>query len=127
MMPLWHTWRTSESAKTWPAVKGHVVEAITARNSPSPPHVKYHCLYSYKVDDKTYSSLQIAPGAHYGDLARDLIKGQEITVYYNPADPAEALLDKTARPDDFGGVMVSLIGISILFAVAIVSIKDDRK
>jgi hypothetical protein len=109
--------------QTWPAVSGRVVEAYVAedvqvdsegdRNRVFAPRV----VYEYEVNGQTYRGdrLRIGIESFIGsrrrveqELARYPV-GSAVTVYYNPANPAEAVLQRGV-----GSRAALVIGITFL-------------
>ncbi len=78
-------------------------------NSPSPPSQLKpgeQVLYRYQVQGKSYEGSQVRPafafstGSHEQLLDR-LKPGDRVTVYYDPQNPQQAVLDNKLRPDNF--------------------------
>lgn len=121
-MPEYSIWEKGEQARSWPGVKGQVVEVVSHDYAMARPHVRFHCLYRYEVEGKSYLSMQITPGSHEGEEARELKSGQTVDVYYNPDNPADAVLSRVSHPDSFGATLIVVIAISMLIGMAIVCI-----
>ena len=102
--------KVKQSAITgWPSVTGKVTKNTiitkgTSRYSGNPMFFIPEILYEYEVKGSTYSSDTVKysflpPKRWYSgkDLAEERVKAYpldgEVTVYYNPRDPAEAVLE----------------------------------
>jgi hypothetical protein len=109
--------------QTWPAVSGRVVEAYVAedvqvdsegdRNRVFAPRV----VYEYEVNGQTYRGDRLRIGIESFSGSRRRVEqelarypvGSAVTVYYNPANPAEAVLQRGA-----GSKAALVIGITFL-------------
>lgn len=90
--------RASEVRK-WQSVEGVVLEAEVAGKRGFVPKVKYE----YSVDGKTYADEKELFSPQFGGkdtrrqssqkIIADYEKGGRITVYYNPANPAESAVE----------------------------------
>ena len=96
---IMETKNREKAVKSWPSVTGKVgiSEARIHRTDGHDtdfPHVSY----SYEVNGKTYRSSNILPGGDIGGvnvestLAR-YPKGADVTVYYDPHNPKDAVLE----------------------------------
>jgi len=118
----------SESA-AWPATQGKIVLSTVKasnfydRDSSGTWQKTFYfpnVQYEYSVMGKTYTGKRIAFGASRGFRSRAPAEkilerypvGATVTVYYNPNDPADAVLERQLRS---GG---SLLFIGIAFALA---------
>jgi uncharacterized protein DUF3592 len=108
---LWLRGRAKVSAaKDWPSVSGKVtyatVETRRSRSSRSGSTTSHYpkVVYEYMANGQRFQSSQIAFGSEvgYGNYNRVLQKvasypiNSMVQVYYNPGNPAEAVLEKTA-------------------------------
>ena len=103
-------YRTSLRSAAWPSVTGVVraseVETSIQRRSSGPNRTSYlfSLRYEYTVDSQTYEGDRIRFGG-YGDGTREFADaavarfpvGAEVTVYYDPDDPGEAVLERGAN------------------------------
>ena len=91
-------------AQTWPSVTGTVLMSSVQWGSGSHSGTSYPVVvYQYEVNGKTYQSQNIKAGEQFlnvrvigqaqATVARYPI-GANVTVYYNPANPAESALEK---------------------------------
>ena len=124
-------------ARHWPDTNGKVIESVVEARRRQPGESGYHfgdtevlhepkVVYEYKVAGKTYRHRRI----HFGErtsayelesyLARYPV-GADVTVYYNPADPQDAILERNPFTAGMwaaiGCVMLFLIGTPLLIAV----------
>ncbi|WP_439575638.1 DUF3592 domain-containing protein [Phreatobacter sp.] len=79
-------------------------------------------IYSFKVNGQTYGGDRVAFGAHASSTLVRLIagpadrypEGSQVTVYYNPANPAESVLERRAS----GLVILWVLAASLLAGAA---------
>ncbi len=121
------------ASKSWPSVKGTVtVSEIDTRQMESNGKWinMYHpqVVYNYFVKDKAYTNSKISFGDYATNKRKDANKvirkypvNSEVTVYYNPINPQEAVLQRKAGLAAYGivaiGVLLSLGGLFLLFAL----------
>ncbi len=117
------------AARRWPATTGKILSSgIAARRKPSSPHgndvANYpEVIYEYRVGGRRYRGERLSIGETAGNfgveetLAR-YPAGATVTVYYNPANPAEAVLERDLPPQFARGItyafMIFLGGAAIL-------------
>lgn len=105
---LYASWRSSEWVKTSGIVKGHRIDwriSATEQKKFDPARDYYYeVIYAYEVDGtviqgRKYAIGQFSPGKVHGspekareEARTDFPVGHEVTVYYNPADPYDAVL-----------------------------------
>jgi hypothetical protein len=108
--------RQADASLSWPATTGRITDA----------HVSYfmrsrwaHVNYEYQVLGQFYTGTKIAFGfvEFYGtrgqaknDLARYPLNSQ-VTVYYDPSNPAEAVLERKAG---FAPTFMTALGVSFI-------------
>jgi hypothetical protein len=91
-------------AQAWPSTSGTVLMSSVQSRRTGRSHSIYPVVvYQYAVDGKTYQSQNIKAGDQYmtvriagqaqATVARYPI-GASVTVYYNPANPAESALER---------------------------------
>jgi hypothetical protein len=91
-------------AKAWPTVSGQIIRSELTRGASSrggtTNYANVH--YSYRVMGQDYQSDQVSPpilpgGRTGGMIAGSIVNkyplGSTVTVYYNPENPADALLE----------------------------------
>jgi hypothetical protein len=99
---IFFTRRKVKQASNWPSVGGTVTLSTLREYEESDGYVTYpDVMYSYQVGGYTYQGSRIAPGqAVGGSGARKVIArypvGSQVTVFYNPQNPTEAVLEKKA-------------------------------
>lgn len=79
--------------KGWAKAKGTITHAYFADDSEGG---RLEITYEYAVEGKLFSSSRLAPSLMLykaSDMARKYPPGAEITVYYNPKNPKEAVLE----------------------------------
>lgn len=118
------------ASQSWPNVAGVVTNAYVEeyRDADQDPSYYARVVYQYEVEGQQYASQQINFGIvrSYASQyqATQALKtyplGKQVTVYYNPADPGNAVLDRSAtRITPFvwlGGGLVLLGAITLLGA-----------
>ncbi len=135
----WQNWRT----RHWRSTIGRIVEShsasrdvrskdthLTGRSSRGSPTLVSTdridrknfatIAYEYAVAGKTFLSRQVGVGDDHGNL--DVVallqrypKGKPVTVYYNPAAPAESILER----DDPRRLREGWLGVTVLAAVIV--------
>ena len=91
-------------AQSWPSTAGRVLMSSVQSSHSGSSHSTYPVVvYQYEVHGKTYQSQTIKAGEQYlnvrvmgqaqATVARYPI-GADVTVYYNPANPAESALER---------------------------------
>ncbi len=96
--------RKAKVAGGWGSVTGTVLASglERRRSSNNSGSVNYPVvLYSYRVMGQDYQSNVIAPGLQVGGSGAPKVVerypiGSQVTVYYNPQNPGEAVLEKKA-------------------------------
>ncbi len=117
----WQSWRQAHASRTWPSTQGIIEEAwITisrsSRGPESPFEDKFfypHLRYRYQVGGQTYQGERIAAGSPTGLSSRAEAEavlapypvGRRVTVYYNPRNPAEAVLEP-GRAESLGMLLL---------------------
>ena len=98
--------RRNRAARAWPGIAGRIVESrVEAKTLPGDrPTIRFapRIAYEYAVSDRTYRSERIAFGEVFWSLAPQgaaakvarYPAGAEVTVYYNPRRPEEAVLER---------------------------------
>jgi hypothetical protein len=112
--------RTPGKSKDWPTTPGQILASTInyrrgSRGSRSPYPV---VVYLYQVEGRQYQSQRIYFGGEVGGSAMTgIIKkypvGAEVPVYYNPQNPADAVLERSVPM----AKVLALVGV-ILIAVA---------
>lgn len=101
-LSLWLRTRSNQ-CRHWPSVPGQILESHVddSQLEAMKPVVRYR----YQVDGKAYVGFRVAYSG-YGSSRRamdNLIRpypvGSQVPVYYNPQNPAVAVLDIAARSD----------------------------
>jgi hypothetical protein len=121
--------RKTEESLSWPATIGTVSESTVKQgssvlmssdeNGESSPVYTAEVSYSYQVGGVEYTSKRVTFGGSKSYSKRESAEkeaalypvGTQLTVYYNPKNPKEAVLDRTAK----GSNMV--LGMGIMFII----------
>jgi hypothetical protein len=115
--------RASGITKTWPTTMGRVlrseVELRRSRSGSSGYSSSYYpvVLYEYQVMGQTYQSQTLSPGMEYGLGFQGRVQarvakypvGGMVQVYYNPENPAQAVLEHSATGNRIMGWVAVLI------------------
>jgi len=125
-------YRRASETSSWPTVQGRILSA-TVENGPSrgrPIPVATHraaIKYTYEVGGRQWSSQRVFVGDEFfekGDGARDRVRRYEpdsaVEVFYNPDDPAEALLEPATALQKAGTRAVASVGLILLSIAALV-------
>lgn len=91
----------ARKAASWPSTIGTVVMSdLEARHGSKGHYVNYPVVvYQYRVGGASYESRKVSPGMEWGGTGAGKVverypAGSQVTVYYNPDNPAEALLER---------------------------------
>lgn len=121
--------KKAQASLSWPAAMGKIVAAEVKAGQSMEDEDGYSSTvyypeirYEYQVGGETYSSNRLAFGSRqsYGKqqkAAEGLLKypvGDEVTVYYDPANPQEAVLEQSASNAKTGlvvGIILLVIGL----------------
>jgi hypothetical protein len=86
----------------WPSTMGSVVMSRIDRRSSSDGYTDYpYVQYSYQIGGQTYQSTKLAPGPDVGGTGAGKVvakypAGAQVMVFYDPQNPAEAVLERKA-------------------------------
>jgi hypothetical protein len=93
-----------DAAQSWPKTKGMVLKSrVESRRTGNTTSTYPVVVYRYEVNGKTYESQTIKAGDQFmsvrimGDAQKTVDRysvGNQVTVYYNPAKPSEAALER---------------------------------
>lgn len=123
-----HSQRSKQKAaksQTWPRVKGVITETrISSQEHNETLRYTPVVVYTYEVGDKIYESRQITfgSGVEFGSRQKaaeylaDYPVDGEVSVYYNPEKPDEAVLQQVATKTTVGliiGIVLVVITICI--------------
>ena len=98
--------RKARAARTWPSTDGRIVESrVEEKTLPGDrPNTRFapRIVYEYSVDGRAYRSAHVSFGATFWSLAPQSARaslaryptGARVTVYYDPARPEEAVLER---------------------------------
>jgi len=124
--------RTSKKSKEWPSAEGRVVEAVVEQKVDTDTDGSYdrryapRIIYTYSVHGQTYTSGQANIGARrwYSSQARAEARlthrpEQRVTVYYDPDNPAQAVLEAGSTRGAWGTFFIG-IGFTAIGMVALV-------
>jgi hypothetical protein len=127
--------RTSKASRDWPSVEGQVTVAMVGtkvgHSSSQGRSRKYspQVAYTYSILGQQYTSNQVIIGARQWYASRAKAEalltyqpGQQVTVYYNPDNPAQAILEVGATRGTWGtltiGAVFTILGTIVLIISA---------
>jgi len=94
-------WLTSHAYERWRSVPGKITysEVVSGIGCGPGNTMSSMVIYEYEVEGVGYSSFTISHGMDGGgcgtQLAETYPEGKRVTVYYDPADPRDAVLKRT--------------------------------
>lgn len=100
---IFSTQRKVAQANSWPSTMGTILMSMVqwrASGSNSTSGANYPVvMYSYQAMGQAYQGNKVAPGPEVGGMGANKVvarypMGAQVTVYYNPANPSEALLER---------------------------------
>jgi len=124
----WQQGKQADASKAWPSVMGQVVESHVqagwSEDSDGDRHRSYsgEVTYTYQVNGQTFTSNQVSFGAKAShrkpEPAQAMVNayptGRGLPVYYNPSNPAEAVLERRA-----GGLGITFVMGIVFLLVAV--------
>jgi len=116
--------RKAQASQSWPSVAGQVtgvdVGESQSTDSDGDRHTSYYPIvrYTYVVNGQSFAGDKLAFGPRTGSgryakaqaMANRYAAGAPVTVYYNPENPEDAVLEKRAA----GTMTTLIIGIAFL-------------
>jgi hypothetical protein len=124
--------RTTKASRDWPSVEGQIAGAmvetkIDSDEDGSSTRYSPRIIYTYSVSGQQYTSDQVAIGARRWHTSRAKAEarlvyqsGQQATVYYNPDNPAKAVLEAGATRGVWGTLIAGIV-FTVLGAIVLVS------
>jgi hypothetical protein len=115
--------KAEREASQWPSVNGTVLSARLVSHGSIRYRADYpEVTYSFEVDGKTYKSKHISAGGEMGGVTAEGVLarypvGSQVTVYYNPKKPNNAVLEKKSVTQTW--LWVILIFTNILLCVVV--------
>ena len=94
--------RKMAAVSQWPSTLGMISNSYLERRSSDNGSTNYPVVhYSYHVGGQAYQGMKIAPGPEVGGTGAGKIvarypAGAQVMVFYNPQNPAEAVLETKA-------------------------------
>lgn len=112
--------KRAAAAALWPSTRGVVVESSLA-NDPSNGRFSFSIRYQYSIAQQSYINSQVSFAliANSYQAKQDVVSrypvGQEVTVYYNPDSPQDAVLENQQTG---GWILFVVVGaIFVLFGL----------
>jgi len=128
-------WRQVGGSRHWPSTTGRVLAAsVEASRRVGRSGVSFYpaVMYEYYVDGQRYVGNRISFGTRMGTGVRSWVEsqverypaGSEVEVFYNPTNPADAVLEHGA-PGSWGNllVVVILVGALIVFLASFLGLR----
>lgn len=130
--------KEARAAQTWQSARGKItrseIRAVRKRKMDDTEQVRSapSIAYEYTVNGKRYTGerirlAEVIPESEMEPLLKRYPLGAEVTVYYDPADPRQAALER-ALPADFGkglaGVFLFLGGGALLVLLTVAKVPD---
>jgi hypothetical protein len=120
----------TNAVKNWPSVPGKVTTSrVSYKSSSDKTDATPFITYVYDVDGKTYKEGGISPGVLTLSDKMDAEKvvaryprGSVVTVYYNPKNPSQAVLEKNSQAQ-IGGMYGILIFGNLLIPIVVLLVK----
>lgn len=119
----------SNTSKNWPSVTGTVTQSeISTWRKDGKTHYQPKIVYTYIVDDKTYTSSKITVGdspfdtniSPAKDIQQEYPVGKIVDVFYDPEAPASAALKPGIQNSDLAVAGITgiflVIGILLIFS-----------
>jgi Protein of unknown function (DUF3592) len=107
-------WRMNRKAASWPSVSGEII-ASSLEQDPHDAGDSVSITYRFAVANRNFSSSQITYGARSNSapakerLVAAYPVGRKVTVYYDPRNPASAVLERQKSPSWLGLAAVGAI------------------
>jgi hypothetical protein len=117
----WNILQNAKASASWPTTQGNVTSSDVSYSSNAEGGESYspEVIYRYTANNQQYENHTIKFGENsYSssrkaeNIASGYPVGKEVTVYYDPEDPARSVLE----PGVSGGSYI-LLGIGVLFAL----------
>ena len=105
----WINHRRAQATLAWPAAPGQVVAAVVgAQSGEDGPTYFPHITYTYSVGERTFQNDRLVIGGgitgNRGPAERIVARypaGTNVPVYYNPANPQDAVLERRSGSTRF--------------------------
>jgi len=89
-------------------------------------------VYEYKVNGRRFTGHRISVGEIAGDFAAESTvnrypQGAEVEVYYNPADPKQAVLERDPPPNfgkAIGGLLAFILACAIMLPIGVQELTE---
>lgn len=131
--------RRNQAAEDYPTADGVVTrsaveEYLTYDTAPATRMYRLDFAYEFQVDGATYtgSHLGASPNASLNSRRKQEERlapypaGQRVTVYYNPLDPADALLEINPAPLNAGIIVGAVCALALLVLLGAFAVEMLR-
>jgi hypothetical protein len=119
----------ANAVKNWPSVLGKVTTSRVSYETTDKTNATPFVTYTYDVDGKTYKEGSISPGdltiadtENAEKVVARYPRGSVVTVYYNPKNPSQAVLEKSSQAQ-IGGMYGILIFGNLLMPIVVLLYK----
>ena len=127
----WPTWQNWQEMRSWQPVAAQLLE-VSGSDSDTRARYRYSVNGSAHENDRVYvAEFTDNIGSYHGDLQKELrakrYNGGTVTVWFNPLDPEQSVIDRDMRWGLFA-LMVGFCSIFILIGLGVVyaSMKPGR-
>lgn len=115
--------RKVSQVSAWPSTQGVISSSSVEARASEDGYTDYPVVrYSYQVGGQAHKSSRIAPGMEVGGsgahkVAARYAMGAPVTVYYNPQNPADAVLEKSAPALTLFWVLLVVFDLALCAAI----------
>jgi hypothetical protein len=127
------TWSGARSSKTWAATGGSIEKSELTWQGVRSPRARPVVTYRYQVDGESYVGTRVEfsfTRIYFTPEAQTVLKryppGAPVTVYYDPANPAESTLEQR-HSSIISGVLVALVLLfptTLCLSVGLIGLAD---
>ena len=119
--------RKMAAVSQWPSTMGTVISSyLERRHSGDNGSTNYPVVqYSYQVSGQAYQGAKIAPGPEVGGSGAGKVvarypAGAQVMVFYNPQDPADAVLERKAPAQWLMWLILIIFDLSLCGSIPII-------
>lgn len=118
--------RRMAAVSQWPSTIGTVNTSYLERRSSSDGYTNYPVVqYSYQVSGQAFQGMKIAPGPEVGGTGAGKVvarypAGAQVMVFYNPQNPADAVLETKAPAQWILWLILIVFDIALCGAIPII-------
>jgi heme/copper-type cytochrome/quinol oxidase subunit 2 len=130
--------KKAKAAQTWPSVPGQVVESRIEQFQKQDENDKWYTawrpqiVYNYAVSSRPFQGNLTSSGYSRQQAEQTVARypvGCQMPVFYNPLNPAEAMLERTSATGYIfmyilAGVFILVSGLAFLMAIAFMALRS---